>query len=613
MLFANRAEAEMFGFDDPEQMIGTPINNLIAPEDLERLTGYRMARLRGEPAVTRYEFRGLRVDGSPVWIEALVDAIPWGDETAIQAVHIDITERKRAEEALKKSESHLASILDTAGDGIVTMDDACIVQSFNKAAEHIFGYSAHDVIGRNVNVLMPPEIADVHNGFIDRYLQTGETEIIGVGRELTGRRKDGSTFPLFLNVSEVRDGDRVTFTGILRDISELKRAEQQLIEANQAKSRFLSHMSHELRNPLSAILGFTQLLKRDPTLGEEHLNDMRIIHSSAEHLLELINDVLDISKIEAGMETVQEEEFDLYLNLEGLMDMFSVRATVKGLTLEMDVQADVPQYVRGDRRKVRQVLINLIGNAIKFTDQGGVRLEVSRGVEGIRFKVKDTGAGISNEDLNHIFEPFHQADRTAAAGGTGLGLPISKNFVELMGGQLTVDSRENEGSVFAFSLPLKALGEETVPRPEDHKTITGLADHRDWRILIVDDERVNRKFLKNLLERTGFTTQEAVNGSEAINQFEEFSPHLILMDVRMPIMDGLEAARRIREMENEGRIAIIALTANAFVRNEREFIRAGCDSVISKPFDAGDLLLSVGKLLQIEFTYDESPADNLAG
>ncbi|MCH9022887.1 MAG: PAS domain S-box protein [Planctomycetes bacterium] len=524
ILFANRALADVFGFSSADELIGTSIDQRVAPEDLPRLHGYRAARLRGTDTVSHYEYRGVRKDGSLIWLDNMVQVISWEGEQALQSTLVDITARKLAEEALRKSEAHLAAILDTAGDGIITIDEKGTVQSFNKAAEQMFDYSAGEIIGANVKRLLPLEMAESHDGFLKRYLKTGKSSIIGIGRELTGRRKDGSTFPLFLNVSQVLNGDQVTFTGILSDIGELKRTEQKLIEANKAKSKFLSHMSHELRNPLSTILGFTQLLRQDPELGESQLNDIRIIHSSAQHLLELIDDVLDISKIEAGMEVLQEEDFDLYRNMEGLMDMFSVRASGKGLTLELDVQAGVPQYVSGDRRKLRQVLINLIGNAIKFTEKGGVRVNVSCGAEGIRFQVSDTGPGIRRSDMNRIFEPFRQSERTYSAGGTGLGLSISKSFVDLMGGRLTVDSKENQGSVFAFSLPMERLGEESIEKQCKEKTIMSIDDDRDWRILIVDDDPVNRQYLKNLLDRIGFTTQEAENGAEAIERFKEFTP-----------------------------------------------------------------------------------------
>jgi two-component system sensor histidine kinase/response regulator len=397
--------------------------------------------------------------------------------------------------------------------------------------------------------------------------------------------------------------------------------------ANRAKSIFLANMSHELRTPLNAILGFTQLMERDSTVTSNQRDFLGIINRSGEHLLNLINDVLEMSKIEAGRVVLNPESFDLHQLLQTLQDMFQMRAQAKQLSLYSEVAADVPQYIQTDEGKLRQVLINLLGNAVKFTESGDVTLrvwtgdgEMARWGDGemkpshqpnLFFEVEDTGRGIAPEELDILFQPFMQTfSSTQTWEGTGLGLAISQQFVQLMGGDIGVVSTVGQGSRFYFWIPLMAIApplspEKAIPTGRVSRVAPG---QPIYRILVVDDQPDNRKLLTKLLSNVGFETRVAVNGKEAIAQWQEWHPHLIWMDMRMPVMDGYEATRRIRTLETESRTSlqpttIIALTASAFEEQRSNILQAGCDDLVSKPFQEQVIFSKLAKYLGVIYIY----------
>jgi signal transduction histidine kinase/CheY-like chemotaxis protein len=378
--------------------------------------------------------------------------------------------------------------------------------------------------------------------------------------------------------------------------------------ANRAKSGFLSHMSHELHTPLNAILGTAQLLLADARLGEAHREELRIIQESGQHLLGLVNDVLDLRQIETGLVELHPEVFDLHETLQGLVEGFRPRCAGKGLALELRLDPAVPRTVEGDRGKLRQVLRNLVGNAVKFTADGGVTVAVERGPEGVRCQVRDTGPGIPESDLRRLFRPFSRFDRTSAGDGAGLGLSISARFVEAMGGRLTVTSRVGEGSAFTLTLPLpeaqappppaETQAEEvTSPTATARTPPTPVPREGPWRILIVDDDPIGRKVVGKLLQSRQYETEEACNGKEALERFASYRPDLILMDIRMPVMDGLEATRRIRALPGGPKTVIVGLTAYSFNHDLERILAAGCNQVISKPFDFDRLLATLSESL----------------
>jgi PAS domain S-box-containing protein len=585
IVFANPAEARIFGYESREAMEGLTTQDLVAPQELPSIRLRREALDRGEP-IGFVEQQGIRADGSPVWIQAGAVAVQWKGRPAFQVFHADITERKRAEQAIRDNPGYLSAVLDTAADGIVTISVDGTIESFNREAERIFGYTAGELLGRNVQVLVPDEHRDRHPSYIERYLATGVSRIIGVGRETIGRRKDGGEFPVSVSVSEVRIGDRLAFSAIVQDITERKRQEQELIENARAKSVLLSSLSHELRTPLTAILGFVQLLRREAALTEVQREDIQTIEQSAHHLLELISDVLEVQKMEAGYIKLNREDFDLIHTMESLVAMFLPRAEAKHLALRLEIDPNVPRYVTGDSRRLRQVLINLLSNAVKYTDRGAIVLTLARGGKLTRFGVRDTGRGIQARDLPDLMKPFRQA--AIAHEGTGLGLSISKGLVEIMGGGLEVTSEPGAGSEFFFSIPLADLGALEM---EPAGAGPGPDQLAPLRVLVVEDDARLREWLLRLLRGEGYEVDQAGNGREALQRFVTNHADMIVTGLRMPVMDGVELSTRVRKLPGGGGIGIFALSAGLESRQSADSAAESCfDRILAKPISADDLV-----------------------
>ncbi|PSB58301.1 hybrid sensor histidine kinase/response regulator [Chroococcidiopsis cubana CCALA 043] len=400
----------------------------------------------------------------------------------------------------------------------------------------------------------------------------------------------------------------------------LEQKAQEAEAANLAKSEFLANMSHELRTPLNAILGFTQLMSRDRSLSAAQLENLDTINRSGEHLLTLINDVLSMAKIEAGRTILNENSFDLYELLDSLEEMLRLKAEAKGLQLIFERTPEVPQCVRADESKLRQVLINLLGNAIKFTQAGGAILrvrtkqdkqEVSQSPPTtctLHFEVEDTGPGIAASELERLFKPFVQTEAGRKSHeGTGLGLTISQQFVRLMGGEIAVSTTLGHGTIFSFEIPVSPAAVVEVPPRQHYRRVIGLApDQPKYRILVVEDKWENRQLLVKMLESVGFEVREAENGEEGVAIWESWQPQLIWMDMRMPVMDGYEATRQIKAHLKGHATIIIALTASAFDEERAVVLSAGCNDFVRKPLREEVIWEKMMQYLGVRYIYEDT-------
>ncbi len=396
---------------------------------------------------------------------------------------------------------------------------------------------------------------------------------------------------------------------------ELRLARDAAETANKAKSVFLANMSHELRTPLNAILGFSQMMQQDPHLNANQHETLDIINNSGEHLLKLINDVLEIAKIEAGKLQLESATFDLHALVREVSDMMRLRAEQKGLQLELDQSSEFPRYIKGDEARLRQILVNLISNAVKFTDEGRViiRLNIKHNARHhLLIEIEDTGPGISKQDQQRLFKPFVQLSEGKTQIGSGLGLSIVYQFVQLMKGKIAVDSTPGKGSLFRVELPLDEAEQMDVERlsEEQHGEVTGLAPGQPvYRILVTEDQLDNQLLLAKLMTDIGMAVKTANNGKECVEIFKKWKPDLIWMDHRMPVMDGVEATRRIRKLRGGEKVKIVAVTASAFKEQQSELLDAGMDGFVRKPYQFSEIYDSMAQQLGIEFTYNTDTPD----
>lgn len=577
------------------------------------------------------------LDALPRW--AYVNAFPDVDQQGVlrQVIvsFVDITERKLAEAELMRHREHLEVLVDEraaalresemryrtvanfTNDWETWRGEDGTYRYVSPSCERVTGYSA-DAFTADPGLLLHIIHPDDQVRF-DEHLrlnpQAKHTEML----EFRLFRRDGELIWVEHICQPVYDDAGAYFgtrasnrdvTDYKRQAEELARARDQAQGANRAKSVFLANMSHELRTPMNAILGFAQLLQQDPALDQEQRTRVETIARSGNHLLTLINDVLEISKIEAGKITVDLRPMDLIELLESIEEMIRLRAEKKGLSLVLKVSPEVPRYVRGDDKKLRQVLVNLLGNAVKFTTHGGVNLRVAIAPKNegkVCFEVADTGCGIAPEDQSRIFEAFFQTAESSLRGeGTGLGLTISREYTDLMGGQLAVESEPGRGSIFRFAIPLEAVAAMEIKHSKPGRRVVGLAPGQPhYRILLAEDRPDNRELLRQLLESVGFDVRSAENGERALNIFHTWRPHLIWMDMRMPVMDGYEATRRIKASPEGRQTVVLALTASAFEEDRAEVLATGCDGFLRKPLDVEEVFGAMAEHLGVRYRYAE--------
>jgi two-component system CheB/CheR fusion protein len=530
----------------------------------------------------------------------------------------EIVERKKAEHSLQESEQRLQAILDNSPAIIYVKDTQGRYMLINRSYEELLHVKRELFIGKKDRDIFPKELAEALGENDKAVVCSGKA--MQVEEEVSHKHGMRSYISVKFPLRNVK-GKIYGVCGISSDITNRKHAERALQKAkeaaeaaNRAKSSFLANMSHELRTPLNVILGFSQLMQRDAVMSVASKKHLNSINRSGEHLLGLINNVLEVSKIEAGRTTLNRATFDLYGLLENIEEMFSMRAAQKGVRFTVERPKELPRYLVGDEGKLRQVLINLLGNAVKFTDAGYIALRVSlaadkgeRRLRSLLFEVEDSGIGISRNETGKLFQPFEQTLSGQNKGGTGLGLAISREYAYLMGGDLTARSHPDEGTVFSLSCRFHEGRAESVARGEKVRRVVGLApDAGPKTVLLVDDKDENRRFVAELLSMVGFAIFEATNGEEALAVFEAQSPDLVLMDMRMPVMDGYEATRRLKATTAGRNTPLIAVSASALAE-EREQIRAtGADEFLCKPFRESELFEAIGRLLDIRYRYAEN-------
>ena len=595
-----------------EEVIGRHLDDVVA-DDLLRTEAVGYTNQVINVGRVQSTVRRVRKDRSLVDVELLaLPVIVAGEKVGFIAIYHDISERKTMERELRRQKEYYEALFVNNPGAVVTVDLDSNVISWNPAAERLFGYKQREVIGQNLDALVAndPRILEEAEAYTEQVSTTGRVQATAQRTRRDSSLVDVEVLALPVIVGE----EKVGYIGIYIDITDLQEARRLAEAANQAKSDFLANMSHELRTPLNAILGFTQLMDRDPSLSADQLEYLGIIDRSGEHLLALINDVLEMSKIEAGKARLQERSFDLYHQLDGLEEIFALRARRKGLNLVFTRDEDVPQHVVTDEGKLGQVLGNLLGNAIKFTQEGSVNLRLTAqpskaGMKILHFEVADTGPGISPEELPEIFDAFVQSETGRdAREGTGLGLTISRQFVHLMGGDIVATSQLGHGSCFQFDVQVRIAppnaADTWVTRPV--RRVIGIESAQPtYRLLVAEDSETNRELLTKLLAPIGFQVRETGNGLEAIEAVEHWKPHLIFMDMRMPVMDGYEATNRIKATPDGQATIIIALTASAFEEDREKILAAGCDDFMRKPFREDEMFDLLAKHLGVRYTFEE--------
>jgi PAS domain S-box-containing protein len=507
--------------------------------------------------------------------------------------------------AVQEKNARIRHLIESNIIGVFFWDMNGNIIDANDAFLEMVGYSRQDLLSGEVNWerMTPTE----YSQFNKRKAVQVRAGARFAPYEKEYLRKDGSRIPVLVGAT-LFEGSQDQGVAFVLDLTERKQAEAErearraAEAANRAKSTFLANMSHELRTPLNGILGYAQILQRDKALGEQQLSGVNVIRQSGEHLLALINDILDLAKIEAGKMELYCSDIQLVHFVQTIVEIIGVRAAQKGVDFICDMAPDVPRCIHADEKRLRQVLLNLLANAVKFTDRGQVTLRVrftppSR----LRFDVRDTGVGIGADQLNAIFQPFEQVgDMQRRLGGTGLGLSISRQYVRLMGGEIQVESQPGQSSTFWFELDVPVVNTETPAAPS--RTINGYTGPRRT-VLVVDDVTENRTVVAHMLRPLGFEVVEAENGQAGLEMAQSLRPDLILMDIAMPEMDGLETVRRLRQLAAFKDVPAIAASASVSAADSEKSLEAGMNVFLNKPIDMDKLLEQMKRLLQLDWVY----------
>jgi two-component system, sensor histidine kinase and response regulator len=622
---ANLTGADMVGIER-SALIGTPFLRFILSEDQDIFYKHRQ-RLLETGTTHSCELRFVKKDGHAFYarLECMIIKNRRNDLRLVSATVNDITDFRQAECLQQKSERSFKAICETTNDSIVMMDNEEKIAYMNDAAAKTFGYTREEILGKDLHTTIAPKrYFEAYKKGFSKFKLTGQGPAVGKTLELAALQKDGTEIPIELSLSTIKTDDELNFVGIIRDISDrklaaetLQKAKDKADDANLAKTEFLASMSHEIRTPMNAIIGLADLLQ-ETTLDPEQLQYVKTLQSAGKNLLNIINDILDISKVEAGQIQLETIDFDLNEMVEKICDVTAINAHEKGIELTCNIMPDVPVSLRGDPIRLRQILINLVGNAIKFTGKGeSVDVRVERQGSGIRdqgskdgevelvFSVIDTGIGIPPDKIGTIFEVFTQADSstTREYGGTGLGLSISKKLVELMDGNLRVESEPGSGSTFSFTARFG------VQKISPGKTERFPLDLKGFNVLVVDENTTIRLILSKFLSELGAIVTEAEDGEHGLAEFKRAFDaadpfQLALIDSRMPGMDGFELAGHIKEKTRGiGDTAIMMLPSDNRRDNIARCSKLGILSYLIKPVKKQYLLDAITVTLGRKATF----------
>ena len=530
----------------------------------------------------------------------------------IEGLANDITERVSDTRKIK-------ALLDSAPDATVISTPQGIISMMNTRAENLFGYERMELVNLPLKLLTPLDSRNAHPLLGDTGDHQDRQKFRVSGYESHGIDRQGRVFPVDITSNPLETDDGLLISIVIRDITERKRIEEELTTAkeqaetaNRAKGQFLSNMSHELRTPLNGILGYTQLLLQDRKVRVGHEKSLRSIESSGRHLLSLINDILDLTKIESSNIELHPRAVNLQEMLMDVRNMLVGKAADKDLEIRLKSPGRLPEVIIVDEIKLRQVLLNLVSNGVKYTDKGWVELAVEAGEGRLGFAVTDTGIGIEPQFLHRVFEPFRQLRPDSLVGGAGLGLAISRRLVTAMGGELMVSSTPEKGSCFSFEIDIQVADRQDLQQDDAPQQNDGcLVLPKNWqksRALVVDDIESNRNMLASLLEVAGFEVVLAAHGLEALEMVRTDTFAVVMMDIRMPVMDGMKAMHEIRKLPACRDLKIIAVTAGVSEESRNELIREGFDGYLAKPLYASKLFGLIGRLLGIEFdVLDDQP------
>ena len=615
----NIPTGELLWSDEIFNLFGLPVDAFgasysaflerVHPED-RALVEEAVRRAVEEGADYAIDHRIVRPDGEVRFVheDGEVERDSMGAPVRMRGIVQDVTRSRAVERSAARNRDMLSGMFRISPEAIVVANQEGRVVIFSAGAEAVFGYAAHEIVGGPIERLMPERFRGDHGLHVARFA-AGACDSLQMAqrRPLRGLRKDGVEIPIEASLARIVAGGDVLFTTIVRDLTDRYEAEASLVEArdraeqaNRAKSVFLANMSHELRTPLNGILGVAEALAN--TAADPRQKEMvELIATSARALEALLTDVLDLARIEAGRLDIQNEPFDLGHMVRSVGALFAASAESKGLAFTLDLPDSAAQILAGDAMRLRQILSNLLSNAVKFTETGGVTLAVDTvcGADAcqVRFSVQDTGIGFDEETGARLFQPFEQSDSsiTRRFGGTGLGLSICRSLVELMGGTIEARSVAGLGSTFTFEVALAPARLETIETDASPEW-TG----QPLRVLLAEDHPVNRRVVELILEPMGIEVHAVENGELAVAAAAAGTFDIILMDMQMPVMDGLEAVRRIRDREGEAGLSpvpICMLTANALPHFQAMALEAGADGFLTKPISASTLVQQIAQLV----------------